>query len=344
MLTFHKEVVKGYGDDSVDEEKKWYMGASNYNAGKKLRFYELLRGLVGRDVARATPATQEASKEEQLRNEAEKHSAELKRAIVKVVYESIVKESKPSLAATTKPTLLAAEKEREEAFQRLEDAGLAVQSKEGDDDEHATALNTELRAAKKAYDDLNAMSHHEWAVVDGEMMTKIRDLLGSEKGGTFFQSTLKVKNALEKLHGSRVRVDELVRTVVDSLNGTSLVTAVPRSASRATGFGTTGVILDERAVAAMDAVTGEVRKFVRSYQDDDSDQTSVDRLIDKHTSRFATAVACAYLHNDCRDTASGLDESASKPAARLASHTKLVTTTQRARVALRVLLNACVRE
>jgi hypothetical protein len=339
MLTFHEnanDAIKGYGHASVDEERSWYKTSK---AGKELRFYELLRGLVGRDVARATPATQEASMEEQLRNEAEKHSAELKRAIVKVVYESVVKESKPSLAAVAKPSLAGAKEERETALQRLEKAENAVQSNADDELAHE-----ELREAKKAYDHLNAMSHHEWAVVDGEMMTKIRDLLGSEKGGTFFQSTLKVKNALEKLHGSRVRVDELVRTVVDSLNGTSLVTAVPRSASRATGFGTTGVILDERAVAAMDAVTEEVRKFVRSYQSDSHQTSVVKKLTDKHTSKFATAVACAYLHNDCRDAASNIDESASKPAARVASHAKLATTAQRARVALRVLLNACVRE
>jgi hypothetical protein len=193
--------------------------------------------------------------------------------------------------------------------------------------------------AKRTFD-----SQTKWIVVDGDFVERMRDMLHSQKADTFSSSSLRLKNALTKLSSQTVSVGSLVATVLESL-GTDLDVPTPTLASKtASTMGAGAILLDERAVTAMVTVEEEVRKYCRAAIRSTEEETLRVHLIDKHTAKFATAVATVYLHNSASDEVSSAQGSEADAGRRSATlHGRLHRTAQRARVALRVLARECAR-
>ena len=201
-----------------------------------------------------------------------------------------------------------------------------------------TTLVKQAASAREAYERAKRTfdSQTKWIVVDGDFVERMRDMLHSQKADTFSSSSLRLKNALTKLSSQTVSVGSLVATVLESL-GTDLDVPTPALASKtASTMGAGAILLDERAVTAMVTVEEEVRKYCRAATRSTEEEALRVHLIDKHTAKFATAVAAVYLHNSASDEADTGRRSTTL-------HGCLHRTAQRARVALRVLARECAR-
>jgi len=291
----------------------------------KFRFYTQLKGLVGQEIRKVT-AAQEAKRESFDRLAAERAKANERFGQVKqLLVDRAVAHSKLGMygkkRARTGAKAGGSEVRSAPADLSLYGRALpeAREPREGEGGAEGGAGEEEGGAEGEETTDL--------VLFDSELVQNIRDLLRSESGGTYFQSTYAVQETLDKNMAKELKLAD----VVEQLKNVMLPAEWSNDAKVTTpdtvweGESSGEIQLSDEVCAAMALVNGQLPGQLPAGADPKNPVWL--HWVETYTEPYANAVAALYNYNACRTGTTSA----------FAGQTQLEQTATRARVAVRIM-------
>jgi hypothetical protein len=290
-------------------------------------FYETLRGLIGTDIFRVTATVEALRAEHDRKEDYRKRQYELVATCHKMLLQQAIDGSKMGLHVH--PASLAPSPDAPSPDAPSPDAPSPDAPSPDAPPPDAPPPDAPLPpdAHPPNAHPAAARVESQLVLVDEELLSNMRDVLRSESGGTFYNSTTAVERVLKQHLMQRVSLDAVRDMLTANILKPTDETFREQTSREQTPDqqleSQTKVLLSEEVVAAMLRVEAELASVCGGK----GGSSTRDFLIEKHPVKFATAVAAVV----------GFDRARSGVTAAFTGSAQLATTATKARVAVQVL-------